>query len=58
MEEDIEVVIPWMEYCGYIEAVDTWQLRNVVDTYTCSREHKLHLLNAKQEVGKHIERKS
>ncbi|XP_047172633.1 uncharacterized protein LOC124840599 [Vigna umbellata] len=30
-----------------MEAIDTWQLRTVVDRHTCSREHKLGLFNAK-----------
>ncbi|XP_014524462.1 uncharacterized protein LOC106780679 [Vigna radiata var. radiata] len=36
-----------MAYFGYMEAIDTWQLRTVVDRHTCSREHKLGLFNAK-----------
>ncbi|WVZ17013.1 hypothetical protein V8G54_009995 [Vigna mungo] len=38
---------PWMTYFGYMEAIDTWQLRTVVDRHTCSREHKLGPFNAK-----------
>lgn len=38
---------PWMAYSGYMEAVDTWQLRNVVNTHRCIREHNLRLLNVK-----------
>ncbi|XP_022640476.1 uncharacterized protein LOC111242260 [Vigna radiata var. radiata] len=38
---------PWMTYCGYMEAVKTWQLRTIVDNHSCSREHKVRLLNAK-----------
>ncbi|WVZ10489.1 hypothetical protein V8G54_015019 [Vigna mungo] len=38
---------PWMAYFAYMEAVDTWQLRTVVDKHTCSREHKLGVFNAK-----------
>ncbi|XP_014499221.1 uncharacterized protein LOC106760274 [Vigna radiata var. radiata] len=30
-----------------MEAIDTWQLRTVVDGHRCSREHKLGLFNAK-----------
>ncbi|XP_017431917.1 uncharacterized protein LOC108339290 [Vigna angularis] len=36
-----------MAYCGYMNAVRTWQLRTVVDNHTCSREHKVKLLNSK-----------
>ncbi|WVZ26344.1 hypothetical protein V8G54_004888, partial [Vigna mungo] len=38
---------PWMAYCGYMNAVQTWQLRTIVDNHTCSREHKVKLLNSK-----------
>ncbi|WVZ22721.1 hypothetical protein V8G54_001265 [Vigna mungo] len=38
---------PWMAYCGYMNAVRTWQLRTIVDNHTCSREHKVKLLNLK-----------
>ncbi|XP_052724052.1 uncharacterized protein LOC128193901 [Vigna angularis] len=38
---------PWMAYFCYMEAVDTWQLRTMVDKHTCSREHKLGVFNAK-----------
>ncbi|XP_047173510.1 uncharacterized protein LOC124841307, partial [Vigna umbellata] len=38
---------PWMAYCGYMEAIHTWQLRTIVDDHKCSREHKLGLVNAK-----------
>ncbi|WVZ11151.1 hypothetical protein V8G54_015681 [Vigna mungo] len=38
---------PWMAYFGYMEAMDTWQLRTVIDEHTCSREHKLGVFNAR-----------
>ncbi|WVZ19739.1 hypothetical protein V8G54_007061 [Vigna mungo] len=38
---------PWMAYFGYMETIDTWQLRTVVDRQSCSREHKLGVFNAK-----------
>ncbi|XP_052729225.1 uncharacterized protein LOC128195478 [Vigna angularis] len=38
---------PWMTYCAYMDAIQTWQLRTIVDNHTCSREHKVKLLNAK-----------
>ncbi|XP_014506494.1 uncharacterized protein LOC106766266 [Vigna radiata var. radiata] len=38
---------PWLAYCGYMDAIKTWQLRIVVDNHTCSREHKVKLLNSK-----------
>ncbi|XP_014515653.1 uncharacterized protein LOC106773481 [Vigna radiata var. radiata] len=38
---------PWMTYCGYMETVKTWQLRTIVDNHSCSKEHKVRLLNAK-----------
>ncbi|WVY90028.1 hypothetical protein V8G54_035542 [Vigna mungo] len=38
---------PWMAYCGYMNAVRMWQLRTIVDNHTCSREHKVKLLNSK-----------
>ncbi|WVZ03243.1 hypothetical protein V8G54_024049 [Vigna mungo] len=47
---------PWMTYFAYMEAVDTWQLRIVVDRHTCSREHKLGVFNAKW-LSKKLEKK-
>ncbi|XP_014499253.1 uncharacterized protein LOC106760318 [Vigna radiata var. radiata] len=38
---------PWMAYFGYMEAINTWQLRTVMDGHTCNREHKLGLFNAR-----------
>ncbi|WVZ26072.1 hypothetical protein V8G54_004616 [Vigna mungo] len=38
---------PWLAYCGYMDAIKTWQLRTIVDNHTCSREHKVKLLNSK-----------
>ncbi|XP_027907647.1 uncharacterized protein LOC114166966 [Vigna unguiculata] len=38
---------PWLAYCGYMQAVKSWQLRKIVDTHTCSREFNLRLINAK-----------
>ncbi|XP_014515645.1 uncharacterized protein LOC106773469 [Vigna radiata var. radiata] len=38
---------PWMAYFAYMEAIDTWHLRIVVDGHTCSREHKLGVFNAR-----------
>ncbi|WVZ02156.1 hypothetical protein V8G54_022962 [Vigna mungo] len=38
---------PWMAYCGYMNAVRTWQLRTIVDNHNCSREHKVKLFNSK-----------
>ncbi|WVZ21087.1 hypothetical protein V8G54_008409 [Vigna mungo] len=38
---------PWVAYFGFMGAVNSWQLRNVVDRHTCSREHKVRLFNAK-----------
>ncbi|WVZ01023.1 hypothetical protein V8G54_027092 [Vigna mungo] len=38
---------PWMTYCAYMEAIHTWQLRTIVDNHSCSREHRVRLLNAK-----------
>ncbi|WVZ16531.1 hypothetical protein V8G54_009513 [Vigna mungo] len=38
---------PWVTYFGFMDAVKSWQLRTMVDRHTCSREHKLWLLNAK-----------
>ncbi|XP_027910402.1 uncharacterized protein LOC114169447 [Vigna unguiculata] len=40
---------PWLAYCGYMQAVKSWQLRKIVDTHTCSREFNLRLINAKWE---------
>ncbi|WVY96633.1 hypothetical protein V8G54_028784 [Vigna mungo] len=38
---------PWLAYFGYMDAMKTWQLRTIVDNHTCSREHKVKLLNSK-----------
>ncbi|WVZ22279.1 hypothetical protein V8G54_000823 [Vigna mungo] len=38
---------PWMAYCAYMNAVRTWQLRTIVENHSCSREHKVKLLNSK-----------
>ncbi|WVZ06347.1 hypothetical protein V8G54_019693 [Vigna mungo] len=38
---------PWVPYFGFMDAVNSWQLRTVVDRHTCNREHKLRLFNAK-----------
>ncbi|WVY95230.1 hypothetical protein V8G54_034318 [Vigna mungo] len=38
---------PWMAYYGYMNVVRTWQLRTIVDNHTCSREHKVKLMNSK-----------
>ncbi|XP_022632189.1 uncharacterized protein LOC106752824 [Vigna radiata var. radiata] len=37
----------WVAYFGFMGAVNSWQLRTVVDSHTCSREHKVRLFNAK-----------
>ncbi|XP_017428799.1 uncharacterized protein LOC108336863 [Vigna angularis] len=38
---------PWMAYCAYMNAIHTWQLGTILDNHSCSREHKVKLLNAK-----------
>ncbi|WVZ06016.1 hypothetical protein V8G54_019362 [Vigna mungo] len=38
---------PWMAYFANMEAINTWQLRTLVDGHTCSREHKLGVFNAR-----------
>ncbi|WVZ00382.1 hypothetical protein V8G54_026451 [Vigna mungo] len=38
---------PWLAYCGYMDAIKTWQLRTIVDNHTCSRKHEVKLLNSK-----------
>ncbi|WVZ03656.1 hypothetical protein V8G54_024462 [Vigna mungo] len=38
---------PWVAYFGFMGAVNSWQLRTVVHSHTCSREHKVRVFNAK-----------
>ncbi|XP_052732460.1 uncharacterized protein LOC128196251 isoform X1 [Vigna angularis] len=38
---------PWKLYCAYMKAVQTWQLRTMLDNHTCNREFNLKLIDAK-----------
>ena len=38
---------PWYAYCGYMNSVNMWQLRKIIDQHTCSREFNIHLINSK-----------
>jgi len=37
----------WSLCCVYLTSCETWQLRKVIDTHTCSREFKFNLMNSK-----------
>jgi len=42
----------WIAYCAYITIVQTWQLRKMVDKYTCCIEFNNRLMNAKWLNGR------
>jgi len=45
----------WYAYCAYMFAINTWQLRTIIDIHTYSKDFNLKLMNSKW-LSKHMEK--